>query len=133
MGKGAAIRLAEAGANLAIIDLNKESGQQMVEELSKKHGQQKFLVRQLLSSISRDNIYYPILTMPLQFKAVDVTDATAVEEAVDAVAKEFGSITGLVCSAGSKRFTQKGAKAILQQSLIALLRQSLFPLLAFTK
>lgn len=44
MGKGAAIRLAEAGANIAIVDLNEETGQQMVEELSKKHGSQKFIV-----------------------------------------------------------------------------------------
>lgn len=51
MGKGAAIRLAEAGANLAIVDLNKETGQQMIEELSQKHAQQKFIVRELPSTI----------------------------------------------------------------------------------
>lgn len=44
MGKAAAIRLAEAGANIAIIDLNQESGQQLVKELSDKHKGQKFIV-----------------------------------------------------------------------------------------
>lgn len=44
MGKAAAIRLAEAGANICLVDLNKETGQQLAEELSKKHTGQKFIV-----------------------------------------------------------------------------------------
>lgn len=45
MGKGAVNRLAEAGASIAIVDLNKEAGEQMVQELSTKHTNQKFIVR----------------------------------------------------------------------------------------
>lgn len=52
MGKGAALRLAEAGANLAIVDLNQEAGEQMVRELSEKHGNQKFIVCFFMPDIS---------------------------------------------------------------------------------
>jgi NAD(P)-dependent dehydrogenase (short-subunit alcohol dehydrogenase family) len=52
MGKGAALRLAEAGANLAIVDLNQEAGEQMVRELSEKHGNQKFIVCFFIPDIS---------------------------------------------------------------------------------
>ena len=45
MGKAAAIRLAEAGVNITLVDLNKETGQQLADELSKKHSGQKFIVR----------------------------------------------------------------------------------------
>lgn len=44
MGKAAAIRLAEAGANICLVDLNKETGQQLADDLSKKHAGQKFIV-----------------------------------------------------------------------------------------
>lgn len=83
MGRASANRLAEAGANIAIVDLNQEGGEALVKELAAKHAGQKFI-----------------------FRSVDVTDAEAVEKAVDSIASELGSVTGLVCSAGSECLLQ---------------------------
>jgi NAD(P)-dependent dehydrogenase (short-subunit alcohol dehydrogenase family) len=44
MGRASAFRMAEAGANIAIVDLNKEAGQKVCEELLAKYSNQKFTV-----------------------------------------------------------------------------------------
>lgn len=75
IGKGIALRLAEEGAKVAIIDINVEALNETASELKEKG--------------------YVVFA-----KQANVTNREEVEEAVDAVASAFGSIDILVNNAG---------------------------------
>lgn len=75
LGRAMAVRLAKAGADVACISRSVESVAATVEEIT---------------ALGRKSKGY----------AVDVTDGAAVESAVDAIAKEFGSIDILINNAG---------------------------------
>jgi len=76
IGHGIATGLAEAGANVAIADINVEGGEAVVSEFAEKGLPRAVAVR------------------------VDVTDKTSVTEMVSAVREEFGRIDILVNNAG---------------------------------
>jgi len=76
IGRGIAIGLAEADANVAVADINLQGAQAVVEEIAKKG--------------------YPCAKALL----VDVTDKRSVERMVEAALKEFGRIDILVNNAG---------------------------------
>jgi NAD(P)-dependent dehydrogenase (short-subunit alcohol dehydrogenase family) len=72
LGAGTARRLAAAGANVIIADLNQAAGEQLANELASKAG----------------------------FISTDVTSETSAQAAIDAAIKRFGSLHGLVNCAG---------------------------------
>ncbi len=75
IGRGCALALARAGADVAIIDLNGQAGPQTVDEIS---------------AMGRDSIFVPC----------DVTDREAVRESVRCVAEQFGRLDIAVNNAG---------------------------------
>ena len=72
IGKAVSIKMAEAGANLGILDLNGEGANQFVNELQEKFPKQKFCAFQC-----------------------NVTDYEEVHKTVDAFAEFFGGLDGL--------------------------------------
>ena len=75
MGAAMAKDFAARGASIAIFDLDETKGISVVKEIIENHGK-------------------------AIFKKVDVTDKSAIQNATDAVEKEFGNITSWVNSAG---------------------------------
>lgn len=75
IGKAIAIKLAEAGADVAVFGTNPERGQKVVDEIK---------------ALGRDSF----------FISVDVSNTQAVQEAVDQVITTFGQIDILVNNAG---------------------------------
>lgn len=78
IGRGIATRIARAGANVSIFDVNTEDAE-TTAELVREEG-------------SRATVY-----------EVDVTDAAAIAGALDAAVEEFGPVEGLVNNAGVQR------------------------------
>ena len=75
IGKAAALRLAEEGAQVAVTDVKKDEGEDVVQEINGKDGS-------------------------AQFWHLDVSDEDAVERVFDEVAQAFGGIDVLVNNAG---------------------------------
>ncbi|MEE2674100.1 MAG: SDR family oxidoreductase [Myxococcota bacterium] len=75
IGRAAAVRLAEEGAKLAIFDLDSEGGEQAAREIEAQAGCARSF-------------------------AVDITQQSSVEAAVDTVGREIGAVDGLVNNAG---------------------------------
>jgi NAD(P)-dependent dehydrogenase (short-subunit alcohol dehydrogenase family) len=75
IGRGCALALARAGADVAILDLNGQAGPQTADEIS---------------GMGRDSIFVPC----------DVTDREAVRESIRCVAEQFGRLDIAVNNAG---------------------------------
>jgi len=75
IGKAAALRLAEEGAQVAVTDVKKDEGKDVVQEINGKEGS-------------------------AQFWHLDVSDEDAVKRVFDEVAQAFGGIDVLVNNAG---------------------------------
>lgn len=76
IGKAIALKLAQAGADVAVFGTNEERGQQVVEEIKSQTGQDAFFI------------------------SVDVSNTQKVQEAVDKVVEKFGTVDILVNNAG---------------------------------